>query len=245
MNVRIRFFLVTIAAVLGVVITASLGQWQLNRAKQKTAALAELQAQSTKSTLNALELAAHNNPTQLIHRSARLRGRWIPDRTIFLDNRQMGGRVGFLVVTPFILENSSAVVIVQRGWAPRAFDDRSRIPEIDTPTESVEILGRIAPPPPKLYELKESGSGAIRQNLDLFQFSSELSSVLLPVTLQQTGVKSEGVSREWPAPNLGLDKHHGYAFQWFGLATLISVLYFWFQIVRRLLYRSKDPVSHV
>lgn len=245
MNVRIRFFLVTIAAVVGVVITASLGQWQLNRAKQKTAASAQLQSQSSKSTLNAQELAAHDNPTQLIQRSARLRGRWIPGRTIFLDNRQMGGRVGFLVVSPFALEDSSAVVIVQRGWVPRAFDDRSRIPEIDTPTETVEILGRIAPPPPKLYELKESVFGAIRQNLDLMQFSSELSLVLLPVTLQQTGVESKGVSRQWPTPNMGVDKHHGYAFQWFGLATLISVLYFWFQIVRRFLYRSKDPASHV
>ena len=33
----------------------------------------------------------------------------------------------------------------------------------------------------------------------------------------------------------GVDKHYGYAFQWFGLSSLIALLYVWFQLVRRLL----------
>ena len=31
-------------------------------------------------------------------------------------------------------------------------------------------------------------------------------------------------------PDLGVSKHHGYAFQWFALARLISGLYVWFPI---------------
>jgi len=31
----------------------------------------------------------------------------------------------------------------------------------------------------------------------------------------------------------GVDKHYGYAFQWFGLCGLMALLYVWFQIVRR------------
>jgi len=30
----------------------------------------------------------------------------------------------------------------------------------------------------------------------------------------------------------GVEKHHGYAFQWFGLSALIALLYVWFQIVQ-------------
>jgi surfeit locus 1 family protein len=37
--------------------------------------------------------------------------------------------------------------------------------------------------------------------------------------------------REWAAPNLGVDKHYGYAFQWFGLCALVFILYGWFQLV--------------
>jgi surfeit locus 1 family protein len=244
-NARFKFLIVTVAAALGVMVTASLGQWQLNRAAQKNATFASLQAQSTKAPLQASELVAHGEPVQLIHQNARLRGRWIQDKSVLLDNRQMNGRVGFSVVTPFALDNSSAVILVQRGWIARFFEDRSRIPVISTPVGVVEITGRIAPPPAKLFELSKGDLGTIRQNLDLQQYSVELATPLLAVTLLQTGEDSEGLSRIWPAPDRGVDKHYGYAFQWFGLAVLIGALYFWFQIFRRFIYRSKDPASHV
>jgi surfeit locus 1 family protein len=55
----------------------------------------------------------------------------------------------------------------------------------------------------------------------------------------QTGAPSEGLMREWPAINSGVDKHYGYAFQWFGLAALITILYVWFQIVRKFISPKK------
>jgi surfeit locus 1 family protein len=77
------------------------------------------------------------------------------------------------------------------------------------------------------------------------EFAAESGLALLPVTLQQTGAASEGVLREWPAVNLGVDKHYGYAFQWFGLSALIAGLYLWFQIIRRFIFHPKDPSNHV
>jgi surfeit locus 1 family protein len=97
----------------------------------------------------------------------------------------------------------------------------------------VEVTGRIAPAPARLFELGASGNGAIRQNLDVAGFSEEIRQALLPVTLVQTGAPEAGLLRDWPVVNSGVDKHYGYAFQWFGLAGLISILYVWFQIVRR------------
>jgi surfeit locus 1 family protein len=55
---------------------------------------------------------------------------------------------------------------------------------------------------------------------------------LLEVTLLQSGEASEGLLREWPQVASGVEKHHGYAFQWFGLSGLIALLYVWFQIVQ-------------
>jgi surfeit locus 1 family protein len=52
----------------------------------------------------------------------------------------------------------------------------------------------------------------------------------------QTGEASEGLLRQWAEPSTGIDKHYGYAFQWFGLAGLIFILYVWFQIVRRFFF---------
>jgi surfeit locus 1 family protein len=42
---------------------------------------------------------------------------------------------------------------------------------------------------------------------------------------------SDGLLRNWPLIASGVDKHHGYAFQWFGLCALILILYVWFQII--------------
>ena len=35
-----------------------------------------------------------------------------------------------------------------------------------------------------------------------------------------------------PRPAVDVHKHYGYAFQWFALAGLITILYVWFQLVR-------------
>lgn len=76
------------------------------------------------------------------------------------------------------------------------------------------------------------GPSAIRQNLELAAFRAETKLPLrTDVTLQQTGPASEGLQRDWPAPALGVEKHYGYAFQWFGLAALVVILYVWFQFI--------------
>ncbi|MCY1535783.1 hypothetical protein D9M68_712030 [compost metagenome] len=89
----------------------------------------------------------------------------------------------------------------------------------------------MAPPPGKLYQLGEAGKGAIRQNVDLGGFAEETGLNLLAVSVQQTGASPEGLLREWPRAALGVDKHHGYAFQWFGLCALAGLLYIWFQFI--------------
>ncbi|MEY3125097.1 MAG: hypothetical protein RLZZ573_1617 [Pseudomonadota bacterium] len=244
MNARFRFGLVTFFAVLAFVAALSLGQWQLSRAAQKEALQAAIASQSGKSALDGTALLAASDPAALVHQGAVLKGSWVPDKTIFLDNRQMNAKVGFFAMTPFLLQGGQAAVLVQRGWAPRNFEDRAQLPTIDTPQGLVVIEGHIAPPPSKLYELGSAPAGAIRQNLDLTQFAAETALPLMAITLQQTGTASEGLLRDWPAANVGVDKHYGYAFQWFSLAALIAVLYLWFQIVRRFFYRPKDPKPH-
>jgi len=243
-NARFRLALLTFATVLAIGISLSLGWWQLSRAAQKQALQAAVLAQGAKPVLDSMALQTAAAPLALVHQRAHLKGTWVSGSTVFLDNRPMDGRVGFFAMTPFLLQESKAAILVQRGWVPRNFEDRTRLPHIETPTGVVEIEGRMAPPPAKLYELGGAGAGAIRQNLDLAQFRTETGLALVAVTLQQTGAPSEGLLRDWAAVNAGVDRHYGYAFQWFGLAALIAVLYFWFQIVRRFIYRPKDTSLH-
>ena len=274
-----RFWLVTVAAVLTLAATVSLGRWQLSRAAQKEALQASIEAQKQKPPLTQAEFLALQQPSDELHRPVRLRGLWLTPQTVYLDNRQMHGVPGFYVLTPFALEGTEQTVMVQRGWVQRNFVDRTKLGAVDTPAGIVEVTGLLEPPPSHLLELGTpapapaapapaaapataaapeapapaapaaptpavEGYSPIRQNLDLEAFRAETKMPLrTDVSLQQTGPASEGLQRDWPAPALGLERHYGYAFQWFGLSALVVILYVWFQFItpfRRARRRARD-----
>ena len=261
-----RFWLITVAAVLTLAATVSLGRWQLSRAAQKEALQASIEAQKVKPPLTQAEFLALAQPSDELHRPVRLRGLWLTPQTVYLDNRQMHGVPGFYVLTPFALEGTEQTVMVQRGWVQRNFVDRTKLGAVETPAGIVEVTGLIEPPPSHLLELGTSvpapaapagapataatpapaveGYSPIRQNLDLEAFRAETKMPLrTDVSLQQTGPASEGLQRDWPAPALGLERHYGYAFQWFGLSALVVILYVWFQFItpfRRARRRARD-----
>jgi cytochrome oxidase assembly protein ShyY1 len=268
---RGRFLIVTLAAVLALGATVSLGRWQLSRAAQKEALQARIDAQKQKPPLSQAEFLALGEAAGELHRPVQLRGLWLTAQTVYLDNRQMHGTPGFYVLTPFALEGSEQTVMVQRGWVQRNFVDRTQLGVVETPPGIVELTALIEPPPSHLFELGAKaapapaasaaapapaasgptapapgiqGSSPIRQNLDLEAFRAETQLPLrTDVSLQQSGPASEGLQRDWPAPALGLERHYGYAFQWFGLSALVVILYVWFQFIspfRRARRRARD-----
>lgn len=242
-------WVILLAALVSALGTARLGLWQLDRARQKTALHERIEGRAALSPLPAEALARTAQAAAEQHyRRITLRGRWLPERTVFLDNRQMNGRVGFYAVTPLQIGPGDAV-LVQRGWTPRNALDRSALPAVPTPAGEVQVSGRIAPPPGKLFELGAAEGGRIRQNLDVDAFAREAGIALRPLSLQQTEAArplaavadaastpvpsaDDGLLRQWPAATLDVSKHHGYAFQWFALSALITGLYVWFQILR-------------
>lgn len=227
-----RGLVVLVAAVLGAALTFRLGLWQLDRGAQKTALQSAIDARRTLPPIDATSLATSAGAALgQHHRPVRLRGRWAAERTVFLDNRQMEGRPGFFVITPLVIGADGDAVLVQRGWVPRDPSERIRLPPLATPADPVEVVGRIAPPPARLFEFDARAGGPIRQNLDLESFARESGLRLRPLSvLQLEG--DDGLLRRWSAPATDVHKHHGYAFQWFALSALIVVLYVWFQLVR-------------
>ena len=231
-SLPLRFWLLTAASLAMAVLTLNLGLWQLARAHQKIAMREAIERQQQLPAADATALGPGVS-ADLVYRTIHIRGSWLAGHTVFLDNRQMNGKVGFFVLTPLKLENAPLAVLVQRGWAQRSFVDRAALPAVATPTGTVEVTGRIAPPPSKLYEFAPSGRGTIRQNLDIVGFSTEVGVPLAPLSVMQLDAAADGLARDWPVVDTGVEKHYGYAFQWFALCGLIVLLYAWFQIVRR------------
>ena len=229
-------WVILLAALAGMAVTASLGRWQLGRAAQKEAIAQARHDQAALPELDGLTLAQTGQSllerNALVYRRLALKGLWLDGHTVYLDNRQMNGRPGFYVVTPLRLLDSEAVVLVQRGWVPRNFQDRTALPPLQTPEQPVTVHGQLVPWPSKVYDFGEMETGSIRQNLIFEDYRLQTRLPLLELSVQQSDADSEGLLRAWPEIASGVEKHYGYAFQWFGLSGLIALLYVWFQIVQ-------------
>jgi surfeit locus 1 family protein len=233
MSAATRRAVVLLATLAAVALTARLGVWQLDRAAQKQALQDSLSTRAVLPPLADGQLARDAGRAAGQHdRRIVVSGRWLPERTVFLDNRQMDGRPGFFVLTPLLLAPNDAV-LVQRGWTPRDPQDRARLPDVPTPAGEVRVEGIVAPPPSKLYAFVSEERGRLRQNLDVDAYAREIGVGLRPLSVrQQTDAEiPDGLLRHWPAPAVDIHKHHGYAFQWFALSLLLTGLYVWFQLL--------------
>ncbi len=259
MSVRAQRLIVWVAGLALMAVTARLGFWQIDRAAQKTALHELVLKQSSSSvpdlsTFVATKRAVTSSTWERdFHRPGVAIGQWLPEQTVLLDNRQMDGKPGFFVLTPFVLQGAldasgkPLAIVVQRGWMPRDFLQRDRVPDIATPSGIQRVPVRIAPPPARLLELGSADTPAaaipsrIRQNLDLTQFAKSISdsapvlSLVTGASLLQTAPAeppiADGLKRDWPQAASGVAKHHGYAFQWFGLCVLTGLLLLWFQVI--------------
>jgi surfeit locus 1 family protein len=243
LSARAGRWTVLIAAVVTATVTARLGVWQLDRARQKSDLQASLSTRMAMPALGVQELARDApSAADQHHRQVVLEGRWQARWTIYLDNRQMNARPGFFAVTPLLLDDGSAV-LVQRGWWPRDQADRTRVAAPAVPEGRVQLRGRVGSWPSALFEFKAAKEvGPIRQNLDQNDFARETGLALRPLSVQQlddavrpdaaASSPSDGLLRQWMTPAAGVAKHHGYAAQWFALSALSIGLYAWFQIIR-------------
>jgi surfeit locus 1 family protein len=234
MRVTRHAALIWLGAAVAVAATVRLGLWQLDRAAQKTALQQERQQREVLPPIPAADLARTMPEAEAQHhRRITLGGRWLGP-LLYLDNQPLDGRVGFVAVAPLLLGSGDAV-LVRRGWSPRDPADRSRVPPLALPEGPVTLSARIAPWPSRRFELGEADQGLIRQNLDSAMLAREWGVVLRPLSLleqQQAGQPDDGWIRSWPLPALDIGKHHGYAFQWFALATLITGLTLWYRLIR-------------
>lgn len=213
----------TLATVLGVALTLSLGNWQLNRGAEKRALRAKFEAHNAQPPIHVGEREL--DATAMDLRRVQARGVYEPRYAVFLDNRIHRGVPGYHVVMPLRLEGSDRYVLVNRGWVVRPAL-RSDLPQVHTPTGAVAVSGRATIPAQRTLELSQAViEGPIWQNLTIERYRKAMPIAIQPFVIQQDSTLEDGLARDWPAPDFGIEKHYGYAFQWFGLALTLFVFY--------------------
>jgi surfeit locus 1 family protein len=224
--------------VLAFALCVGMAVFQLWRAHIKTQRHDQIQAAiaTGTSSLNDVHAQGGDLAALTLH-TLTLRGTWLPEKTIFLDNKIRRRWVGYHVLTPLQLEGSSLVVLVNRGWvlAPRL---RSEMPKVVTETGVVQLTGQARPFEQRVFELapEAASPGPVWQHVTepRYRAGSGLAANLsvAPFLVLQQSPAADGLAREWEEPQHPALHHLGYAGMWLVFA-LLAVGYGW-------LSRSRD-----
>jgi len=226
-------WLPTLAAVIGVLLTASAGTWQLGRAHEKER-LQQAYDRSTSEPPVALG-ATRANAADLRFRKVEVQGRFIEQGLVLLDNKIRNGEPGYEAIMPLKISGSSMHVLIDRGWIGTG-PDRSRLPVIRTPEVPVKVVG-MATVPGRFLELsKNASSGLVWQNLTIERYVASSGLEVQPIVVQQQNDLDDGLSRSWERPDFGIATHYGYAGQWFLFCGLIIFFYVYSYVTS---FRSK------
>lgn len=210
-----------IATVLVVVICVSAGNWQRRRMHEKEAIARTLAA--------AAQLAPVPLPGVADWPAWRFRkvvatGTYDAATQFLLDNRVHDGIVGYDVITP-LARPDGTYVLVDRGFVPMG-RSRATVPQVPPPSGEVRVEGSVALPPGPSYFGNPQPEGNRWPHLDTARYASVTSRHVLPIYLQASGGDvGEGLARDWPAPELGIERHESYMVQWYLFAALAAGLW--------------------
>lgn len=210
----------------------ALGMWQLDRSKQKQALLKSQEQAVATETLH-LSATIENDTEALRYRQVDVTGHYDAAHQFLIDNQISDGKVGYFVLTPFILAGETKAVLVNRGWIPLN-RNRSVLPDLQIHNAQATIVGRINHFPsvgiklagaetptenwPSTVQVVDTNVLAKKLGYPLFQFQVELAKEL-----------PEGFKREWRSSTIMLpEQHTAYAIQWFALALTLTVLFIWY-----------------
>lgn len=215
-----------VAAVLAAIVGVSLGQWQTRRAIEKESIEEKLIARESAPPLR---LQSRNQAVEeMEYRHVTVKGEFVGDWTVYLDNRPYKSMPGFYVMAPLKLAGSDMHVLIARGWAKRDIADRTKVPPVRAPVGTVEIQGVVRRGPGHVLQLgtaEQIHPGAIVQNLDMAEFARAAKLPMQDFIIEQINDGPDGLVRDWPRPSTGAEKHRAYAFQWYALAATALIFF--------------------
>lgn len=179
----------SIAALVLVALTVSLGNWQTRRAEEKIALQAERDQAAARAPV-VLDERALAAPNSLLGRRVIADGRFLERYSVFIDNRSYRGQAGFHVLTPFRLEGLPQTILVLRGWVPQDPAARGRLPALVTPAAQVRIEALAQRDLDQVLELMKAAppgpEDRLWQNASIAAMSQWSGLTLLPIVLRQT-----------------------------------------------------------
>lgn len=218
--------LVGVVTVAVLLLLVKLGWWQLQRADEKQ----RLQQNYAERSNQRLQWPL---PQQQDVRGYQLTvtGRWLVNQSLLLDNQVVDGEVGYRYLVPLQINADQPLLLVDLGFVAGS-RDRQQLPPLPQLPQQSEVTGLLMQPQRNLLSdqlLPEVGQPTRIQALNWAQLSELWQQPVADALLWLQQPQQLGYQRRWQPLNMGPEKHHGYAMQWFGLALawIVVVAVLW------------------
>ena len=219
----LRFLLPSILITTTFAFLVALGFWQLDRADEKRGIEASIKLANTGSVELIVEEGSLKNKE---YYEVRLQGKYLSDKQFIYDNQIVNQVSGYYVLTPYALEGQSKTILINRGFIPWN-GRRDKLADIDIGQDAREIKVLISKPI-KRMELKPTEIGIqfpiLIQSIDLQDMASLASVDFSSVIGLLDPSASNGFVRKWEPYTGSIEKHIGYAVQWFLMALVLAII---------------------
>jgi len=205
------------------VLLISLGFWQLDRADEKRAIEDQI-ASANSGDVEFVTSVEFLKDKEYYH--VRLQGSYIGDKQFIYDNQIVDQISGYYVLTPFILKGASKAVLINRGFIPWS-GRRDKLANVDIGEKLTEAKVQISIPI-KRMELKVSETTGdfpvLIQALNLDEMSTIASLDFASVIGLLNPESENGFVRQWEPYTGSIERHIGYAIQWFLMAFVLAFI---------------------
>jgi len=220
---RSRFFIPASLIIATLVLLISLGFWQLDRADEKRAIEGQIDSANS-GDVEFVTSVEFLKDKEYYH--VRLQGSYIGDKQFIYDNQIVDQISGYYVLTPFVLKGASKAVLINRGFIPWG-GRRDKLANVDIGEKLTEVKVQISIPV-KRMELKVSETTGdfpvLIQALNLDEMSTIASLDFASVIGLLNPESENGFVRQWEPYTGSIERHIGYAIQWFLMAFVLAFI---------------------
>jgi surfeit locus 1 family protein len=211
-------FIATLVTFVCVVIMFALGNWQLQRAEQKTMRLLAIE-QAAETEQVDLQQVSNGKLEQMLDMPVNFEGTADAEHFFLLDNKIHKGRVGYQVLVP--MQTYSGTVMTNFGWVA-ATSSRDILPNIQINNKEMRYAGVLSLPLDNIM-VKETAVvdgdwPKVLQQTDLDIIQQHYKKQVLPFVVLLTAQENSLFIRDWQPVVMAPEKHIAYAAQWFLLA---------------------------
>ena len=198
-----------------------LGFWQLDRADEKQQILNNIARIES-------QFPVHIDPKDIEHKehyTITLKGKYLSNKQVIYDNQIVNGRAGYFVLTPFAIDDSNKIILVNRGFL--LWGNTRNIENITIQDPITTITGKIqiAKIRPTLKNIALSTDFPILiQSIDFKKLNTLYDNALIPRILLLDKNATAGYQRDWKPFYGSTSKHIGYAVQWFAMALVLLII---------------------